>query len=242
MQLPWNYSDRWPYSLPNSHSVATDQTRLLASYIQVLFMSEGLSFIHSSVDSLQRSLRSSSGTDPVAEARESVMYFVNAGLKRSKSTDGGSMGKAVGNRKSSSGYSVDVASVQDLVDNAVLDLLLMALWELIKLTNSDLERRQAAKSDVDEDTLALTHPLPAYFFARDDRVSSAFCQRLESLQRYLATETSSSSNSVTRSVDWKRARDIVERLTTSSKAPRRLESKERLQVVQEALQRHKRHP
>ncbi|CAO1634453.1 unnamed protein product [Parajaminaea phylloscopi] len=237
------------------NSLATDQTSLLASYIQVLFMSEGLSFIHSSVDSLRNSVRNSTdlfacgAADPMSEAREMILHFVNAGLrknsKRTSTGSGGSSGAtasgSLGRGSSVASTSVDVASVQDLIDNAVLDLVLMAVWDLVQFrprrTNTTEQGGGASAVDDavehDETVLCLiTQPLPAYFFARDDRVTTQFCQRVQALQRYYLSTPGLSPPTT---ADWKKARQIEEQLTTSSKAPRRLESAERLQVVQEVL-------
>ena len=97
----------------HSHSLATDQTQLLSSYVQVLFMSSGTSFLIDSVTSLCSSLRtclsSPPGThacDPISESREMILQFVNQGLKKRDK----------------------VAAVKDLVDNASGDLALMAAW------------------------------------------------------------------------------------------------------------------
>lgn len=179
-------------------SLATDQTRLLSSYVQVLFMSEGTAFIADGVESLSSSIRSKRG-DPAEEATQMVLRFVNAGL----TTGQGSISR----RNASS----RVASVQDLINNAIGDLLLMALWDCV---------RPRKASEDDEDTQAL----PAYFFARDDRVTTVYRQRIEALERRGAAPTGS---------EWRKALQVKERLEGTG--ARRLESGERLEVVRAVL-------
>lgn len=179
-------------------SLATDQTRLLSSYVQVLFMSEGLAFITDAIDSLCSTIRSKRG-DPVDEATQLVLQFVNAGLTTSQGT---SKRRSVSSR---------IASVQDLINNAVGDLLLMALWELIRPRNDD----------DNEDFQAL----PAYFFARDDRVTTVFRQRLDTLERR--------SNATSTSYEWRRALQVKEQI--EGKGARRLESSERLEAISNVL-------
>lgn len=181
-------------------SIALDQTALLASYVQVLFMSEGTPFILDSVASLRTSLRAVLGpqrrstavgeiiapareeSDPVREAKGMVGQFVNQGLRKRER----------------------VAAVGDLVDNAAGDLVLMALWDLIRIpaphshSHSHGGAQGGALSgahgghepgadtdealDLDPD---LHDPLPPYFFARDDRITQAFLQRVEALARWV---------------------------------------------------------
>lgn len=198
-------------------------------------MSEGVQFILSSVESLRNSIRSalsrgaessnsSSSTatvDPVAESREMVLHFVNSGLRNK-------------NQKSK------VASVQDLIDNAVGDLLLMALWTLVKLPRQKTATSQSTKAgmDIEEEW---TEALPAYFFARDDRVATQFCNRVEGIERYLSSGDDdaelaggSSGGGNRRQAEWRRAREIKEQLGART---RRFESGERLSVIDAVLKR-----
>lgn len=164
---------------------------------------KGLSFIHSSVNLLQRSLRSSAEyfaagqlNDSTGEARETILHLVNLDLRKSERP---AMAAAVTvstsspSGTSSSSGAFDIASVQNLIDNAVLDLILMVLWELVKLdvplsADGITSGHNNSSSDdikADDETIALLNqPLPAYFFARDDRVTTQFCQRLRALQHY----------------------------------------------------------
>ena len=81
-------------------------------------MSSGTGFITDAVNSLCSSLRacfsaqgaSAANTSPTDEAREIILQFVNHSLKKREK----------------------VAAVSDLVDNAAGDLVVMALWELVR--------------------------------------------------------------------------------------------------------------
>lgn len=161
---------RGTLKLAVDHSLATDQTQLLSSYVQVLFMSSGTSFITDSIATLCTSLRacfSSSATatsDPVSEARESILQFVNHSLKKRDK----------------------VAAVSDLVDNAAGDLVVMAAWELVRLRESEDEE--------------LCTSLPTYAFARDDRITGLFIARVSSLQAAANNTTSAATPLVLRRV------------------------------------------
>lgn len=153
------------------HSIFQDQTSLLASYLQVLVMSEGSPFLNSAIEDVAHclTLRYSAagaldgGADPVARSRSQVMQFVTVSLRHK---------------------SEKVAAVKDYISNAQSDLLLMALWSLIKLTRSQFEAVQQSLrgSKVDEAELRdLANPLPSFFFARDERVASNFVARVGKL-------------------------------------------------------------
>lgn len=152
------------------HSIFQDQTGLLASYLQVLVMSEGSPFLHSAIEDVGYCLSTifstsatGEGADPVARARSQVMQFVTDSLRHK---------------------SDKIAAVKDYISNAQSDLLLMALWSLVRLTRSQLDTVRQSFGSIDEADLGdLGNPLPMYFFARDDRVASHFVARIERLKR-----------------------------------------------------------
>lgn len=156
------------------HSIFQDQTSLLASYLQVLVMSEGSPFLHSAIEDVGHCLAqrySAAGTldggaDPVARSRSQVMQFVTDSLRHK---------------------SDKVAAVKDYIANAQSDLLLMSLWSLVKLTKSQFEAVQqglggSGKCGDEAELKDLCNPLPSFFFARDDRVSSNFVARVGRLE------------------------------------------------------------
>ncbi|TKY90674.1 hypothetical protein EX895_000672 [Sporisorium graminicola] len=151
------------------HSIFQDQTSLLASYLQVLVMSEGSPFLISAIEdvahclTIRYSANSDGGADPVERSRSQVMQFVTDSLRHK---------------------SDKVAAVKDYIANAQSDLLLMSLWTLIKLSRSQLDAVQqslgsGARGEAELGDLA--SPLPPFFFARDDRVASQFVTRLGKL-------------------------------------------------------------
>lgn len=150
------------------HSIVQDQTSLLASYLQVLVMSEGSPFLHSAIEDVAHCLTvryspsSDGGADPLARSRSQVMQFVTESLRHK---------------------SDKVAAVKDYIANAQSDLLLMSLWSLVKLSRSQLETvEQNLQSTSDAGLGDLANPLPMYFFARDDRVASHFVARMAKLE------------------------------------------------------------
>ena len=154
------------------HSIFQDQTSLLASYLQVLVMSEGSPFLHSAIEdvghclTLRYSASSDGGANPVERSRSQVMQFVTDSLRHK---------------------SDKVAAVKDYIANAQSDLLLMSLWNLVKLTRSQLETvrqdlGQGSGGMEEADLADLGNPLPSFFFARDDRVASHFVTRVGKLR------------------------------------------------------------
>lgn len=209
---------RGTLKLAVDHSLATDQTQLLSSYVQVLFMSSGTSFIDESVAALASSLRSlfsssahrrdgSSGSalsaghdsaaDPVAEAREIILQFVNQGLKKREK----------------------VAAVSDLVDNAAGDLVIMAAWECI---------RPRGGSNDDADDAELQTPLPSYAFARDDRIATIFISRVDSLRAALDDQSK-------RALPFRRVVAIKDALQGLEKGMRRMDAGERIAAIKTVL-------
>ncbi len=192
------------------HSIFQDQTSLLASYLQVLVMSEGSPFLHSAIEDVAHCLAArysaaalaDGGADPVARARSQVMQFVTDSLRHK--TD-------------------KVAAVKDYVANAQSDLLLMSLWSLVKLRGSQMEAAQKSVGSENE-LVDLGNPLPMYFFARDDRVASHFVARVTSLQHVTGDAAPTSLVKV--------AIRVAEALTQGA---RRKSSHERLQIIDAAL-------
>ncbi|SAM69093.1 uncharacterized protein UBRO_00696 [Ustilago bromivora] len=150
------------------HSIFQDQTSLLASYLQVLVMSEGSPFLHAAIEDVAHclgvrfGLNSDGGADPVVRARGQVMQFVSESLKHK---------------------SDKVAAVKDYIANAGGDLLLMAIWERVRLSKGQLERVKEGLGEGETGEVGdLANPLPMYFFARDDRVASHYVARIGKLQ------------------------------------------------------------
>lgn len=152
------------------HSIFQDQTSLLASYLQVLVMSEGSPFLHSAIEDVAHCLgtrysaSSDPGADPVARSRSQVMQFVTESLRHK---------------------SDKVAAVKDYIANAQSDLLMMSLWSLVKLSRSQLEAARSEAGSDEAELGDLGNPLPMYFFARDDRVASHFVTRMAKLQHVI---------------------------------------------------------
>ncbi|PWN50529.1 hypothetical protein IE53DRAFT_362308 [Violaceomyces palustris] len=222
------------------HSISTDQTRLLASYLQTLVMSEGSHFIRSSTEAVQHAIRtsvasrqsltrasqatsdgsatksaSSSDTpDAVSLARSFVLQFVTDSLKHKKDR---------------------VAAVKDYVSNATGDLILMALWQCVKLHANELGDLSGSEIQDDPD---LIHELPIYFFARDDRITVAFTERIDSLHKLLESRKGNvgggggNQRGARSPWIWKLSKSIVEEIRAGT---RRLNSIERLAIVEGKL-------
>ncbi|CAO1625162.1 unnamed protein product [Sympodiomycopsis kandeliae] len=177
-------------------SLQTDQTMLLSSYIQILFMSNGISFITDSVSTLTLSIRNNS-TNIVSESREIILQFITHNLKK-KYNDSNPI----------------VAGIQDLIDNATGDLILMAFWSIL---------RQPASDD-----LELKEQLPPYAFARDDRITTIYIQRVNLLQS-MGTSASTAANMAQ---VWRKATAVKDSLQGLETGIRRMNAKERLQRIQ----------
>ncbi|KAN0065592.1 hypothetical protein ACQY0O_000710 [Thecaphora frezii] len=195
------------------YSVVREQTRLVASYVQVLVMSEGTPFLLNTISSLQHTLLSPSpSSSVVGQARSSILQFVTDALRH----------KA--NR---------VAAVQDYVANATLDLVLMAVWDLVKLSSSEIPDQEAEGDPHPHPDLAVQIPL--YYFARDDRVTRCFEERVGRLNIFLdGKEQQEAKRGKRNPTVWKIARNVVHALDQGS---RRKASDERLKVVAGVLQR-----
>ncbi|SJX60491.1 uncharacterized protein SRS1_10114 [Sporisorium reilianum f. sp. reilianum] len=204
------------------HSIFQDQTSLLASYLQVLVMSEGSPFLNSAIEDVAHCLTvrfsasSDGGADPVERSRSQVMQFVTDSLRHK---------------------SDKVAAVKDYIANAQSDLLLMSLWTLVKLSRSQLEavKQTLGKGTMDEAELGdLANPLPSFFFARDDRVASHFVARWGKLVH--AIDGSSGTRGVPPGL-VRLAGKVAEALQEGA---RRKGSHERLEIVAGVLESSKR--
>ncbi|KAE8267167.1 hypothetical protein A4X09_0g5182 [Tilletia walkeri] len=150
------------------HSLFKDQNNLLASYMQVLIMSEGIGWVKDSTDSVQRALEThirGVGTggeggvsaNPVSVATDCVLQFITVNLRAKKDK---------------------ASSVNDYISNAVGDLLLSALWQMVLLRPSEV--LPGANETLNPD---LVRSIPAYIFARDERVAQHFIDRIRDLRR-----------------------------------------------------------
>lgn len=227
------HNTNYHFPLLPSNSILSDQTSLLASYIQVLLMSEGQPFILESISAVQQALVSYLGpsntsttgailtqADPISVSHNCVNRFVSDGLRSHKRRPSSSAGGVVGTGRPGDQYSGGgasvVAAVDDLVANAVGDLVLMALWDLVRISKHDLslldpkaEQSSTIAKRVEEDDLS--SPLPLYFFARDDRVSAQYTSRLQATEVVLdqiATARSKSTLQGAGLVGGKSARQV----------------------------------
>ncbi|SPO36188.1 uncharacterized protein PSFLO_01659 [Pseudozyma flocculosa] len=213
------------------HSIFTDQTRLLASYMQVsarggtgrrvawrwrkiadpfssLFAAACLPIRAWPVEPLLNP----AGGDAVGQARSAVLQFVTDALRHK--TD-------------------RVAAVKDYVSNATGDLVLMALWDLVKLSPVEMQayNPDGGGGEVED----LGRLLPLFYFARDDRVTAAFVERTTRLDKLLdGVEAGQRVRAKRNASAWKLARSIVEALQEGS---RRKSADERMQVIRSKLER-----
>ncbi|KAJ9103942.1 hypothetical protein QFC21_002405 [Naganishia friedmannii] len=132
---------------------------LLSSYLQVLIMSEGDTWLHKAVHEVSLALRLSpyimgttldSSSGPVHRADSMVRDFCT---KELRNVQGGTFG------------------VEAYIANAVMDLVIMATWSLI------IEQIPEAE------------PLPTYSFARDQRTYSLFVEATEKYHLRIAQKT-----------------------------------------------------
>lgn len=214
-------------------SLALKQTSLLASYCQVLIMSEGNTFIHNAVaevqHALQHRLRGSAGQDdPFAVGQSALLKFFTQNLRSEQKQ------RMVG-------------QAQEYIDNAVGDLFLMALWGLVMLSPREargltveaLQAQGAANPEEEADALMteqdeskavvppmLALPIPTYYFARDERVSACFVERVRLLDEASYTRA---RNTVLAS---NRARSVALELATMG----RTHSTQRLALLRQLVQ------
>lgn len=159
-------------------------------------MSEGAVFIHNAVAevqlAIQHRLRGTGGAshsaydDPFQVALGALLKFFTQNLRSEQKQ------RVVG-------------QAQEYLDNASGDLILMALWGLIMLTPREArnimletlhaqgaadpeERADELMQDDDESQAivppALRTPIPAFYFARDERVTSYFEAQVRCLEEH----------------------------------------------------------
>ncbi|CAD6891545.1 unnamed protein product [Tilletia controversa] len=179
------------------NSLFKDQNNLLASYMQVLIMSEGVGWVRDSTDSVQRALEThirgvgegQGGTpaNPASVATDCVLQFITVNLRAKKEK---------------------ASSVNDYISNAVGDLLLCALWQMVLLRPSEV--LPGANETLNPD---LVRCIPAYIFARDERVAQQFIDRIHGLCRVIDEARLQGDEAEGRR--WSRARALS---TTSRKS------------------------
>ncbi|KAF8165428.1 hypothetical protein B0H34DRAFT_689148 [Crassisporium funariophilum] len=120
-----------------NEGLAKSQSELIASFMQTLIMSEGDKWVWAQVSTVSRALSAGTEGQPVQVAGAAVRKFATKELGRAEL----------------------IASLEDYVSNATVDLLMMGAWSLVL---------QSVKGD----------QMPSYYFARDDRVYKAFVDRV----------------------------------------------------------------
>ncbi|CAL1702185.1 unnamed protein product [Somion occarium] len=119
--------------------LATQQSDLIASFLQTLIMSEGDKWVANQASSVGLALRAGREGKPVHTAAAAVRSFATKELGKAKI----------------------IAALEDYVANATADLLMIAAWSNVL------------------DAINTDDSIPTYYFARDDRVYKAFCDRLD---------------------------------------------------------------
>ncbi|KAK0468307.1 uncharacterized protein EV420DRAFT_1503720 [Desarmillaria tabescens] len=120
------------------YGLAQSQSDLTASFLQTLIMSEGDKWVWDQVSNVSLALRAGTAGEPVKAASSAVRKFATKEL----------------------GKAALIASLEDYVANATVDLLMMAAW------SSALDTIPGEQ-------------IPTYFFARDDRVFKCFAEQLD---------------------------------------------------------------
>jgi len=95
-----------------NYSLASSQTELLSSYLQVIVMSEGDKWIRETSQAVGLALRSGPSAKPVATALQAIRSFATAELRNLSRIDA-------------------IASLDDFIGNATNDLICMGLWGVI---------------------------------------------------------------------------------------------------------------
>ncbi|GAW07654.1 hypothetical protein LENED_009662 [Lentinula edodes] len=112
--------------------------------MQTLIMSEGDKWIHAQTSNVVIALRAGTAGEPVKTADAAVRKFATKELGKAEL----------------------IASLEDYIANAVIDLLLLAAWTLaLETINGD--------------------PIPISYFARDDRMYKALVERLEKNEKVI---------------------------------------------------------
>lgn len=205
-------------------------------------MSSGQTFIRETVESVHQSLLSflsgsqvsSSGkimsnTDPFQVASQAITSFFTDSLKTKSQL------KDVSQR---------IASVDDLINNCVGDFVLMAIWHDIHLHRNELARLDKAEQRQDVENRAqdeeLMSELQTWFFARDDRVTTIFLERVWNLEKVLdliewqgkGHRSTSATRGPRNARIWHCAKAVVEQFGTQKK---RLGSTDRLALLRSIL-------
>ncbi|KAG7449270.1 uncharacterized protein BT62DRAFT_945391 [Guyanagaster necrorhizus] len=120
------------------YGLAQSQSDLTASFLQTLIMSEGDKWVWAQVSNVSLALKAGTTGEPVKAASSAVRKFATKEL----------------------GKAALIASLEDYVANATVDLLMMAAW------SSSLDTIPGEQ-------------IPTYFFARDDRVFKCFTEQLD---------------------------------------------------------------
>lgn len=135
--------------LAMDHSLYTGETTLVASYLQVLVMSEGLTWLEHAVKSVRCELDAwlsgklhADGVvpQPLVVAHDAIESFLTSHMRVRRQEE-----------------RVVVAAVDDYVANAASDLVLLALWSLLPGHDQ----------------------LPLHAFARDERCTVLFCEQVK---------------------------------------------------------------
>ncbi|KAI3612582.1 hypothetical protein WG66_009907 [Moniliophthora roreri] len=119
--------------------LAKSQSDLTASFMQTLIMSQGDKWIHNRITDVSLALKAGTEGKPVHLAENAVRKFATRELGKAEL----------------------IASLEDYVANATVDLLMMAAWSSVLAAVDDGE------------------PIPTSYFARDDRVYKVFAERLD---------------------------------------------------------------
>ncbi|KAG7097055.1 hypothetical protein E1B28_004445 [Marasmius oreades] len=120
------------------YGLSSSQSDLTASFMQTLIMSEGDKWVSDQTLNVSLALRAGTSGEPVRIAETSVRRYATKELGKAEL----------------------IATLEDYVANATVDLLMMAAWSI------------ALHSITGE-------PIPISYFARDDRVYKAFVERLD---------------------------------------------------------------
>jgi hypothetical protein len=205
-------------------------------------MSTGQTFIRETIDSVHQALltlfsgsqisdtgKIMSKVDPFQVASQSITSFFTESLRtKAQSRD----------------VSQRVASVDDLISNCIGDFVIMALWQDAQLHRKELARleKQAQREELekrarDEELLI---ELPTWSFARDDRITTLFSERVWNLQKALdlieweskGTRATSATKGSRNSRIWHCAKAVVDHIAMEKK---RLNSKERLAALRDII-------
>lgn len=134
--------------LAMDHSLYTGDTSLVASYLQVLVMSEGFGWQEHAIKSVRYELEAWLNNrlhvggivpQPLSVAHDAIESFLTSHMRLRRQSE-----RAI------------VAAVDDYIANASGDLVLLALWSLLPTHDK----------------------LPLYAFARDDRCTVLFCEEV----------------------------------------------------------------